>query len=121
MEVEQGLFSLSTCLIDHKGRLRVLRKQICNHLLGFAGIWQWHVIHVCVWIEARRPEHLLQHRTESQDLGKKHNIFMEKISKAPMPYLWRLNFRCFACFILYTSVLLLCAGLPSLRRSTFQT
>ena len=68
MEVEQGLFSLSTCLIDHKGRLRVLRKQICNHLLGFAGIWQWHVIHVCVWIEARRPEHLLQHRTESQKI-----------------------------------------------------
>ena len=65
MESKQGLFPLSTCLVDHKGRLRVLCKQVCNYLLGFAVIRQWHIIHVCVWIRARRPKRLLQHRAGS--------------------------------------------------------
>ena len=67
MESEQGWSSLSTCLIDHKGRRRVFREQVCYHLLSSAGIWQRHVIHVCMWIRARRPKHLLQHRADSQE------------------------------------------------------
>ena len=66
MESKQGWISLSTCLIDHKGRRRVLCEQVCNHLLGSAGIRQRHVIHVCVWIGARRPKHLLWHRLGSE-------------------------------------------------------
>ena len=67
MESKQGCFSLSTCLIDHEGRRRVLCKQVRYHLLGSTGIRQWHVIHVCVWVRPRRPKHLLWHRLGSEE------------------------------------------------------
>ena len=122
----QVQYSLSTCLIDHKGRRRVLCKQVCYHLLGSAGIRQWHVIHVCVWIGARWSEHLLQHRSGSHVtrdaafLTISATLSWIHSQRHSLLYLWRLTLRCSGCFILCTTVLLLSAGLLSLGYCTFR-
>ena len=126
MESKQGCFSLSTCLIDHEGRRRVLCKQVRYHLLGSTGIRQWHVIHVCVWVRPRRPKHLLWHRLGSEEWRSavfftSSATFSWRHSKRhSLLYLWRVILRCSGCFILCTTVLLLSAGLLSLRYCTFR-
>ena len=126
MKSKQGWFSLSTCLIDHKGRRGVLCKQVCYHLLGSAGIRQWHVIHVCVWVGPRRPKHLLWHRLGSEE--RRNAVFLTSSAtftwrhpaRHSLLYLWRLILLCSGSFILCTTVLWLPAGLLSLKYCTFR-